>query len=247
MTLGIPSRARGIDTIETFAAGAFDFELYVGVGGLAGRGGGEEARPRAFAASELLVGYGLVDWFALCVGATLRGPDRTFREGDAAGYLLLVATPLDSDHVDLDLQLAVALAGAGLKELRYRPELELNFDLRPNLSAAGLYLRLGLPINGIRPTASGRDSDATTRVDLATLLGAYATFARRHQLLLEHDLTYHFDAGAGELVGEVGGVTLGYNLLLNARFELIHQLALDLDQRGRPSALGALVGLIVTI
>jgi hypothetical protein len=244
--LGCPSRCWAIDTIETFAAGGYDLELYGGVGGLASHSGGA-AGPSPYGHGELLLGYGLTDWLALCAGTTLRGPDAAYPEGDAAGYLLLVATPLDTDHLDLDLQLTVALAGSGLKELRYRPEAEFNVDLRPNLSLAGLYLRLAVPVHGIRPSESAGASAASTHVDLATIFGLYLTVARRHQLLLEYDTTYHLRPAASEPPAEVGGVTLGYNVVLNAHLELIHQLALDLDQQGRPNAVGALVGMVVTL
>lgn len=247
VALARPCRCWAIDTIETFAAGGYDLELYVGVGGLASGRDGGAAGPSPYGHGELLLGYGLTDWLALCAGTTLRGPDAAYPEGDAAGYLLLVATPLDTDHLDLDLQLTVALAGSGLKELRYRPEAEFNVDLRPNLSLAGLYLRLAVPVHGIRPSESAGASAASTHVDLATVFGLYLTVARRHQLLLEHDTTFHFRPAASEPPAEVGGVTLGYNVVLNAHLELIHQLALDLDQRGRPHAVGALVGMVVTL
>ncbi|MBK8480566.1 MAG: hypothetical protein IPL40_05265 [Proteobacteria bacterium] len=241
-----PSRCCAADTIETFAAGGYDLELYGGMFGLASASEGR-GRPKPHGRSELILGYGLVDWLALCVGTTLHGRDDAYPDGDAAGYLLLVATPLDTDHLDLDLQLAVALAGPGLRELRYRPELELNVDLRPGLSLGGLYLRLGVPVDGIRPSASGAASAANTTVDLATILGLYLTVASRHQLLLEYDATYHFRPESGAPPAEVGGVALGYNVVLNGKLELIHQVTLDLGQGGRLSAVGASVGFIVTL
>jgi hypothetical protein len=78
-------------------------------------------------------------------------------------------------------------------------------------------------------------------------VGAYWSLDERRQLLIEFDATAHDHAEGPESGYEVGGVAVGYNVMLHDTLELINQVRIDLPQSGEKAATGFMVGLIATL
>jgi hypothetical protein len=219
-----PGPAGAADTWEEWEPGATDAELYVGYSGigLAGRDRGPSL--------EYLQGFGLGHTLSTFLSATVEAADRT-RAGFAAA---LFGTPLDTDHVDLDLILIFGQAWRRLDDLSAGAAFELNLDLAPDLSRAGLYLRGCVHVTGDRCAL------------VETILGAYVTLAQNHQLLLEADATFTVTAAPADAT-EVGGIALGYNVMVHDAVELITQLFLDVPQAGERFSSALTVGVILTL
>jgi len=241
--------AMAADTVETYGIGASDFELSLGLDGV-GRGKYEKVMW-----GETLLGFGITDRFSTYLTMSAAGTAR-LSAGTGGASFGVFGTPIDSDHVDLDLLLGVGFGGG---EMYVTPAFELNVDARPDLALCGLYLRAEEVLAG--RGVSIADDPATTDVDESkeryafaptTLLtaGGYFTIAEIHQILLEYDIAFHHgDPPPGEdaRVFEAGGVALGYNVRVAARIELVTQVSVDVPDHGEGLAAGFTVGLIATM
>ena len=232
--------ARAVDTMEPFDAGMADAELYFGFDGI----GLPEHQKTLLA--DMLVGYGVIHRLSLFAGATLQS-DESVSTGETALQLGILGTPLDTDHVDIDLVLALSIGGPGFDEVRGSPFAELNLDSQPDMSGWGLYLRAGVPVYGRKRGGGGGTSGrAETAVDAELTFGAYLSIAEIHQLLFEYVLAFHPSPAEGDTGTELGAAALGYNVTLSDAFELINQLHLDVPQEGEAVAFGMVIGLIAT-
>lgn len=235
MALLSPAPARAADTVEHYARGVTNLDLYLGFDGV---GPSEEKA----AYGEIMLGIGLMDRLSAFTGVVLQG-DQTFSNGAGELYLGLMGTPLETDHLDLDLFLELRLSGESLSQFQATPSMELNVDADPQMGSWGLYLRAGLPLYG-REVSGG--SELALQVE--TTLGAYLTLGKRHQVLLEYDMGFSPRPEADQHQAEVGGVALGYNLTLSDAAELISQVYLDLPQQGNESwAVNFMLGVIITM
>jgi len=211
-------------------------DLYLGFDGV----GPGETEKTAF--GEIMLGIGLTDHLSAFTGAVVQG-DQTFSRRAGELYLGLMGTPLDTDHLDLDLFLELRLSGEGLAQFQATPSLEFNVDGDAQRRSWGLYLRAGLPLYR-REAGGGRD----LALHLESTLGAYLTFGGRHQVLLEYDMAFRPWPEAGQHPAEVGGLALGYNLTLSDAAELISQVYLDLPQLGdEPLAANFMLGVIISM
>lgn len=238
-----PTSARAADTMEPFSIGASDVDFYVGYEGV----GLRRATDRALS-GELMLGYGLLDRLSAFIGTNLAG-DGLFSKGQAAVYLGLYGTPLDTRHVDFDLILSVRGGGDGFHDFSVTPGFELNFDLDPDMKSWGAYIKGGVALQGV----PGEETDPTLEptyeftYDLIGIFGTYYTIASRHQILLELDATIRPKPIADARRYELGGLALGYNVTLSDRIELINQFYFDLPQPGEKLAVGFMTGFIVTL
>ncbi len=245
-TLVYPHFAQAVDTTEPFDVGATDVEFYLGAEGL-GKGDYEKTL-----FSEMVLGYGLMDNFSAYFGVSAQSNEAL---GDGSGSLGfgIYGTPLDTDHVDLDLFLDNSIASG---EFALTPSLELNVDLRPERSLWGIYLRLGEVLTG-RDTSVEDDpetlriDESETRFELAPVTemtwGTYWTITEAHQLLLEYDMAFAHNHDDGEQTVEIGGLALGYNVTLGDAVEMINQVNVDLPQSGEKLSAGISTGIIVTL
>ena len=241
-TLAMPSSARAADTLEPFGIGATDVDFYVGYEGVGQRNLSDQGL-----FGELMLGYGLLERLSAFVGTNLQGA-ATFTDGSANLYLGIYGTPLDTKHVDLDLILTVGGGGAGFREFSLLPGFELNFNLDPDMKSWGMYLKGGVLLQGTAeedPVAA--DAPCRFSYELLGVLGMYYTIAKKHQLLLEADLTFRPEPCDDARRVELGGVALGYNVTLSDRIELINQVFLDIPQPGERFAAGFMFGFIVTL
>ena len=166
--------------------------------------------------------------------------------GNGEISLGLFGTPLDTNHVDLDLFLDLRLGGDGFSELQIAPALELNLDLRPERELWGIFLNVAAPI--YREISGEQEAtSADVVVSIEATLGTYLTLARRHQLLLDLELAFHPLASPGELSVELGSVGLGYNVALCDAIELIIEARFDLPQGDEDFSVGLMTGFIATI
>lgn len=229
-------RARAADTVETWEPGATDIDFYLGLDQLRGT-------DRTMFA-DLMLGFGVLSRFSVYLGTTLEG-DTGMTQGSADLHMGVFGTPIDTDHLDLDLFLGVS----GWRELELAPGMELNFDRDPAMRTWGVYLRAQLPVHGrsgaASPAVPGMERRPT--VHIASTLGVYRTVATGHQLLLEYGMDFHPDPVAGQRRIEVGGIALGYNVVLHDRLELITQLYVDLPQANDSVDYGFTAGFIATL
>ena len=236
--------AYAADTTETFDVGATDFEFCLGFDGL-----GLDKYEKTVS-GEALLGYGFMDGFSGYLAAS--GESNEYF-GDGGGLSFGVfGTPLDTEHIDLDLFLD---AGVGSDEFGVTPALELNFDRAPDLELWGVYLRVE---EGLAGRDESVDDDPTTAADesetkfvlapaTGLTFGTYWTVAPEHQLLLEYDMSLANNPGDDEDTLEIGGVALGYNVVLSESIELINQVYFDLPQSEEDFAFGFGFGIIVTM
>ena len=174
--------------------------------------------------------YGVFD--GLNIGATIGyGSDEGMAGGSADLGINILWTPLDTDHFDLDVMADFEFNTADGYTIT--PGIELNYDLKPDLSLWGLYLRFGLPIHGeyvAGHTAEGEETNvATSDLGISLTLGTYFTIADIHQILLEGGLS--IDNLANNL-GDRGisspFVSVGYNVYITDTFEFTTELAFNI-------------------
>jgi hypothetical protein len=223
------------DTIETFEVGATDVEFYTGADGL-----GLPSDERA-AFGDMMLGYGLVERLSAYFGTTLEGSG-AFTDGCSTHYLGLFGTPLDTNHLDLDLQFDLA-SGGPEQRLEIRPALELNFDADPEIRTWGMYLRTPLPVYG-RKFQTGREH---ATFHLEATLGAHVHVAEGNQLLVEYDMAFNPDPQEAERRTDVGGAAFGYNVVVSDEIELINQVFVDIPQAGDRVSVSLMTGLIATL
>ncbi len=188
LTMG---QAQAADTTELFDLGASDVEFFVGFDGV-----GANTTDQALW-GDLLLGMGLTPGLSAYIGSTMSG-DTYFTRGMPSLYHGLFGTPVDTDHLDVDLFLEFSSGGYHLDEFGVTPAVELNLDLAPDLERAGLYVLVGAPLSG-----DTRSDPPTRHVDLEFNLGAYYTLKPGQQILLETDLaiTGVGEAGSGSEFG----------------------------------------------
>jgi len=232
----LSSPARAADTVETWDVGATDVDLYLGFDGI---GPDDDARALY---GDIMLGFGLVERLSAYIGATLSANDH-FADGNADVYLGIFGTPVDTSHFDLDLFLDITAGGDGFDQFALTPSTEFNFDLDPDMSSWGLYLRAGVPIYGERQHEGPDEHHRVLDVELNP--GTYLTLGPGHQLLLEFDLAFHPHHDTHPT--HIGGVALGYNVTLAEPLELINQVYLDIPQGEETPAVGLFTGIIVTM
>jgi hypothetical protein len=236
MVLALAGTSRAADTVETWDVGATDVDFYLGFDGI---GPDEDARAMY---GDIMLGYGLIKGLSAYIGATLSANDH-FADGNADVYLGVFGTPVDTDHFDLDLFLDVGAGGDGFDDFAVTPSTELNFDLDPEQGNWGLYLRAGVPLYGEPDEETPGEHVRAFDVELNP--GTYFTLGRGHQLLLEYDMSFH--PRQENHVTHVGGVALGYNVVLADPIELINQVYVDIPQADETASVGLFTGIIVTM
>lgn len=183
--------------------------------------------------SELSLGYGVTDFLTTSIAFTQSSAE-ALADSDLAVTLGFLSTPLDSDFFDIDVMLDFSLEGLGAGPASYAvtPGLEFNFDLDPDMSSWGLYLRLGLPIHSEHIIDLKSDDESLkTDLDLEFTLGTYLSFGDIHQILIEGGFTA---ANLAENLGERDVLdpflSLGYNVQILDTFELTSELAFDIPK-----------------
>ena len=180
--------------------------------------------------TSLGVVYGVFD--GLNIGATIGfGSDEGMAGGSADLGINILWTPLDTDHFDLDVMADFEFNTADGYTIT--PGIELNYDLNPDLSLWGLYLRFGLPIHGeFTPGHIVEDEDnvqATSDLDISLTLGTYFTIADIHQILLEGGFEVN---NLAQKLGDTGisspFVSVGYNVYITDTFEFTTELAFNI-------------------
>lgn len=222
--------ALAADTVETWDEGALDVDLYMTAEAL------EAEWDEGSRATDVMVGYGLVDRLSIYLGASHEGVE-FMSAGGQRWYSGVFGTPLDTDHLDLDLFCDLSSSRLALGALEVGPALEINLDREPDLAAWGLYLRAASPIHPsrvIHPT-------------LETTVGTYWTVWDGYQLLAEVDLTFNPGPDAEGRRVVPGVLAIGGNIGIDETFEFIMQVVLDLPNQGESTSGGAMVGLIVTL
>jgi len=237
--------AHAADTTEAYDIGATDYEFYTGFDGI-----GLDRYEKTIWA-EVVLGYGFLERFAGHV-SVFGESNEYFGEGGGGFLVGMFGTPVDTDHFDLDLHID---AGYAVDEFTMTPSLEMNFDLLPDMEKWGVYIRAAEDLAGRDESveddpASAADESKTQYAfapSTGLLLGTYFMAAPEHQLLLEYDTYFAHNPAAGEETMEIGGVTLGYNVIVHDSIEMINQLFFDIPQNGEKFAVGISTGIIITM
>jgi len=245
-----------LDTLEPFDIGVSDFEGYFSY-----YGAGKHEPDRGFNA-EFLLGVGILERFS---GQIFGGGESNEHLTDATAFIGLgiFGTPVDTDHFDLDLGVNFSFgnlgasgegpAGHAQAEFVVEPFLELNLDSDPEMNGCGLFLVVACALTGedssYYPSGEPPDEIRAFQIKPGTglLLGGYWRPAERHQLLLGFDTLFHHNASEGERVTEIGGVSLGYNVVVADPLELITEVYLDIPQDGENFGAAFMIGLIATL
>jgi len=254
-----PGQVSAADTVETWAVGPTDAEFHFGSRGL----GLDSTERNVFGAAQF--GYGIIPRFSAYVGTVLEG-NGDMASGGSNMFLGVFGTPLDTDHVDLDLLLHAETTHPS--DFAVSPALELNLDLEPDLALAGLYLRAGLPILARGATPPHADTN-TSGVDLQVTAGVYWTVAPSHQILLEVENCVHLDGvdslgtqeadgkgptrGGASAAAEEGrrwdapAVAVGYNVTVHPSIEILSEIRWTTPKDAEPSSYEVLCGFIATL
>lgn len=248
--LAAPLPASSADTIETWDAGSGDIDFYLTMDGM-----GEDAASQGVA-GDMLLGWGVADRLSAYLAVSLMADGYLDGGGTEMGVGLF-GTPIDTDHVDLDLQLDICAGGSGLTDLCLGPAVELNLDAAPDLSAWGAYIRAGLAVSGrgapgdapmAKAAAQGEAAVGPTRlVDGLVTFGGYLSLDRWRQILIEYDLAWLDEPEPGEPALEHSGVAFGYNQVVSDRLEFISQARFEVPQNGQAGSLGFTIGLIASL
>ena len=236
--LVVASPAAALDTVEHFDHGPTNAEYYLGYGGV-----GRAAAERELS-NEFVLGIGLTDRLSTYLGSCVALDQLRFH-GETSLCFGLLATPIESDHFDLDLLFDVGAGGDGLDALSLSPWVELNFDQDPEMSTWGLYLRSGFSAygQGVDPV----DGAALDRlVDFGLNPGAYYQLTEKHQLLFEADLSYGMGDDREESEN-ARGLAVGLNSMVSPAIELITQLHRDLPRDGGDPTWSVTLGFIATL
>jgi hypothetical protein len=234
--------AMAADTVETWDIGATDVDLYTGFDGI-----GQKKYDRTIY-GDIMLGYGLASRFSAYLGTTLQG-NEYLSNGSGNIYLGIFGTPVETNHFDIDLFLDISLGGTGFSEFQITPSTELNYDLDSDMSSWGVYLRTGVPLYG-HSTSTLANPDVIDHemvYHFETTLGTYWTMVEGHQLLLEYDMGFRPSPEDDERITEVGGIALGYNVVISDSLELINQIYVDIPQQGESVAAGVMIGIIATL
>ncbi len=222
----------GADTTETFDVGATDFEAYTSLSGMNG-----DEKTFSF---EGVAGYGITENLS---GSLSFGAESTDKLNDASNSfgLTLFSTLWDSDHFDFDLYLSMSSA------IEVTPGVEINFDLAPDLSVAGLYSRIEHTLSGEKRERDGKDPEHKLLNSTAVTIGTYYTVTENLQLLLEYDMTFRHNSVEGEHDVEIGSLTFGTNYAVHDSAELIFDLGMDIPQDDEKTNFTAGIGVIFTL
>jgi hypothetical protein len=220
--------AFALDTMEPFAPGFSDAELYLGVENVG------ESRAQTTPLFAGGVGAGLTERLSLFVGYA----------ANADGYLSQASHGVDvSLYGNLGtwgpwaFDLGATLAeGAG--SLQAGPFLELNWDLTPEQTTAGLYLRGG-------PTAAG--AGAAVDWNWEQGLGGYYTVGEDKQLFLEWGTGYDLGRTPAQRAWQRGTLSLGFNWVVSDTLELITEAGVTLPRSSEASRCQASVGFVATL
>jgi hypothetical protein len=238
VALLIATPIHAADTVEPFDVGATDFELYAGIDGL----GLDKNEKTVF--GDVVLGYGILERLSGYFGTTLES-NAYLAEGVVGFAFGIYGNVLDFNHVDVDLFLDFS---GGMGDFAVTPSFEFNLDADPEMETVGVYLRGGVPLYG-RPISG--EADVAPEYEMASQVdvtfGAYVSPGHIHQLLLEFDAVFRPDAVDDEHDVELGGVALGYNVMLTDNLELINQAYLDIPQNGEDFAVGVSTGFIATL
>ncbi len=238
-----PRPVKGADTTEPWDVGATDYEYYLVYDGIG------LATEDQTIATEGVAGFGILPRLSGGFGTALQG-NGYLAVAEVNLDVWLFATLIDSDHFDWDVSLLTGVGGPGLGEIAVAPGFEFNLDTQPDLSGLGLYLRVEEVLSGEEttppPAIFGEEPEPTYErtFETAGLVGAYATPATDHQILVEFDATVvHSDDHALNL----GMIALGYNVCLTDGLELITAVSVNVPQVGETIAGGVLAGMIATL
>ncbi len=216
---GFATNAFAGDTTELIDAGTLEIDPAFSIDNI------HDGKPSV--STELGIVYGVMDGLNI-TGTVGYGSAEGLAGGGVYFGIGALATPLDTDMIDLDVMLDFDWDGGYV----LTPSVELNIDLEPDQAFLGFYIRLGLPIyGGYAPKPDDEEPEDAVKADVALnfTLGMYYTIMEGHQILLEGGATV---AELAENLGKThtdGFVSLGYNAQLTDNFELITELAVHMD------------------
>lgn len=216
-----PVSVYGADTVETWDTGATDIELYYDLSKFDGK------NSLSNSSSNFLIGYGLIDNLS---GYLSHSISSFYTETSVSNTLNfgIFGTPVKKGSFQMDLFLDFESSGT------LTPAFELNYNLNPDMSGRGFYLRGYIPVNS-----------ANEYKFINSILGFYCTFSAAHQFLLEINVDYNDKLEEDKF--NANTISLGYNIGLVENFELITQLTLNVPKDDESPSGGFMIGFVSTI
>lgn len=234
----LASHVRAADTVEIWAAGEGNMEIYSFYDGM------RNAPADQAVGGELVMGWGVAERVSVML-ATALSANGTLTGGETGFDIAVFGTALDTDHMDVDLIWGLGAAGEGMSEIALTPGFELNLDREPGLESWGVYLRGGAEIYGLEAETDGGPDHS--HLDLVFTVGSYYTLGADSQLLLEYDATLPDRDIPHAPDYNHGALALGYNRMVNDCCELVTQLHLNLPDAEIDASLGVMAGFIAAI
>jgi hypothetical protein len=234
LTVLAAAPAAAVDTVETFGKGEGDLEFYTGLDGL-----GADA-PDQTVGGSMVMGWGVAERFSAYLATAVTADGHL---GAAATDLDfgVFGTPVDTDHLDLDLMLDICSPSGDAVSVS--PGLELNLDASPTMDSWGVFLGAAAAVSGHHA-----DGEAPERqLDWALGIGVYRALGPGRQLFLSYDATVRECPEPGRPSYEHGGLAVGYNAVLGDTMELITEARTGFGGGGDPSTLGFMIGFVATL
>jgi len=250
--------AYSADTWECYDLGFSDFEFYLGVEGL------DKTHENVVYNASTYLGFGILPQMSGYLGVMVSS-NRYFQEAVGGLNFGIFGTPVDTDHVDLDLILDLNLSGQSFSDFVAAPGLELNFDLDPDLATWGSYISVFQLLSGREENTPQRNIPQQGSSDgiyieesnkgkskfvfvqsTYLLLGTYYTIQEGQQLLLEYDMTFNHRPAEDERHMDVGGINVGFNVMLTDGLEMINSVRFDIPQKNEDFAFGISTGFLAT-
>lgn len=226
--------ASAIDTVETFGKGEGDLEFYAGLDGL-GAGAPDQA-----VGGSMVMGWGVAERFSAYL-ATGMAADGHLGAASTDLDFGVFGTPIDTDHVDIDVMLDICSPGDGAASVA--PGLELNFDASPAMDSWGAFLGAAADISGHQEDGAAPER----KVDWILGVGVYRALGPGRQLLLAYDAAVHECPDPGRPSYDHGGLALGFNAMLGDTMELITEARTGFGHDGDPATIGFMVGFVATL
>lgn len=236
-TVGILFPAHAADTVETFDIGATDVDFYLGVDNV----GLEKDQGLVFA--DMMLGYGLVERLSAYIGSTFQ-VDRNLDQGSPQHYLGLFGTPVDGDHIDLDLFLDFTSSSSGAT---ITPSFEMNWDQDPTMATYGFYIRAGVIFEGQSLDTAEEDTSEKISTTFEVNPGVYWSLAPGRQILIEFSTGYLPSPAAEEDKWDSMHMHLGWNQTLGDVLELVTEVNFTLEKIEDKNPWGSFIGLIATL
>ncbi len=215
------------DTLETWNVGAMDVEFYLSYNSLI------KVPTRDTLGANMLLGYGFSKKISGYIQTTMQG-NTLLGGASSLQNMGLYVTALERKHVDIDLLMDLSVTDHNLA-VKFLTEINLDLGTIPFW---GFYLRSALKAYGSKSVSTvNKAGKGRKRVEtqellfiVESVLGAYYTLKKDHQILLEVDFVYRPKPKPNQHQFDLGGWALGWNYKFHKTVEWINELHFEIPK-----------------